>query len=120
MNKAFFRYIFSFIIVFSVLISLTTCRKDPDMQVTIYVKMRNDTLIVVPEAKVILTKQDVEIVGYTDYNGKFTHTFKLQMQLDVFAEKDTSENGTAPILEGYTILKMGELGKDYRRTVFIN
>nr|MBC8147255.1 hypothetical protein [Bacteroidota bacterium] len=102
------------------IISLTTCRKPPDMQVSVYVKLRNDTSVVVPEAKVTLTKQDIEVVGYTDYKGKFTHTFKLQMQLDVFAEKDTCKCDTVPILEGFTILKMGELGRDYRLTVFIN
>ena len=120
MKKVFFRYIFSAIVILCILISLTTCRKKPDMQVSIYVKLRDDTTVVVPEAKVTLTKQNVEVVGYTDYRGQFTHTFKLQMQLDVFAEKDTSDSDTVPKLEGFTILKMGELGRDYRRTVFIN
>ena len=120
MKRTFFRHILPFIIVISILISLTTCRKKPDMQVSIYVKLRDDTTVVIPDAKVTLTKQDVEIVGYTDYRGKFTHTFKLQMQLDVYAEKDTSGNGSTPTLQGFTILKMGDLGHDYRRTVFIN
>lgn len=87
------------------------CAKDPDMVVSIYVKLKDDSTVVVPDARVVLSKEDVEVVGYTDANGKFTHTFKLKMMLDVEATKDT--------LMGRTTLRLGDPGSRYRKTVFI-
>lgn len=102
------------IIIFGLITSfaiLTQCAKDPDMVVTIYVKMKSDTMIVVPDARVVLTKEDVEVIGYTNAQGKFTHTFKLKMMLDVEVTKDS--------LLGRTTLRLGDPGRPYRKTVFV-
>jgi hypothetical protein len=98
-------------VVLVVIGCLSRCAKDPDMVVTIFVKLKNDTNIVVSDARVVLSKEDVEVVGYTDANGKFVHTFKLKMMLDVEATKDT--------LFGRTTLRLNEPGKRYRKTVFV-
>ena len=89
----------------------TRCAKDPDMVVTIYVKLKSDTTEVVKDARVVLSKEDVKVIGYTDAKGKFTHTFKLKMMLDVEATKDS--------LMGRTTLRLADPGTNYRKTVFV-
>lgn len=100
------------------LVVCLSCAKKPDMDVSIYVKLRADTTKVVPGAKVVLSKRNVEVIGYTDNNGRFKHTFKLEMILDVVATKIT-DTTTFP-LTGRTVISLNEKSKDYRKTVFIN
>ena len=120
MKTIFFKIFLPVCILFFIIIYFPSCQNKSDMEATIFVKLRNDTTVVVPFAKVTMSKADVEVIGYTDYNGKFVHTFSNQVVLDVLAEKDTSENGAAPTLYGRTIIRLGDPGEDVRKTVFIN
>lgn len=120
MKTIFFKIFIPICILIYVIVSFTSCNNKTEMEATIFVKLRNDTTIVVPFAKVTMSKADLEVVGYTDYNGRFVHTFSNQVMLDVLAEKDTSENGSAPTLYGSTIIRLGDPGEDVRKTVFIN
>jgi hypothetical protein len=105
------RAVLSALVVVCLSLGLTQCAKDPDMVVTIYVKLKDDTMKVIPDARVVLHKEDVEVIGYTDSQGKFVHTFRQKMYLDVDATKDT--------LSGRTTLRLSDPGKKYRKTVFV-
>ena len=99
------------IMLFVGLISLSSCRKDLSMTLTITVKMMGDTNVLVPNAKVILTKDDIHVEGYTDGHGQFRHTFNLQIQLDVSVTKDT--------LSGMGIVNLGKTGIDVEKSIYI-
>jgi len=99
------------ILLFTGLFSLSSCRKDLSMTLTVTVKMMGDTNVLVPNAKVILTKDDIHVEGYTDGHGQFRHTFNLQIQLDVSVTKDT--------LSGMGIVNLGKTGIDVEKSIYI-
>ncbi len=81
------------------------------MQATITVKLMADTMIVVPNIRVELSQQSVKIVGYTDNNGQFSHTFEQPVQLNIKAYNDT--------LSGIGVINIGTYGEDYYKSVFV-
>lgn len=91
--------------------SIESCRKDLSMTLTITAKMMGDTNVLVPNAKVILKKDDVYVEGYTDGLGQFRHSFNLQIQLDVSVTKDT--------LSGIGIVNLGKHGVDVDKSIYI-
>jgi len=99
------------ILLFIGLISLNSCKKDRTMTLTIVAKMMGDTNVLVPNAKVILYKDDIHIEGFTDGLGQFRHTFNLQIQLDVSVTKDT--------LSGIGIVNLGKNGIDVEKSIYI-
>ncbi len=65
----------------------------------------------VPDARVVMHKGDIEVIGYTNQNGEYRHTFDLPIQLDIEVTKDT--------LKGLGIINLGDPGKDVRKTIYI-
>ena len=96
--------IISFVCIFS------SCKKDEEMKVLITVKMQSDSTIIVPNAKVTITKGQINDVGYSDANGQFSHTYKLEAIFDVIAQKDS--------LYGETVIRL-KPGETAYKTVFI-
>jgi len=68
---------------------LPSCKDNTDCEALIVVKQASDTTIVVPNAKVKISKMDVNIEGVTNAKGEFRHTFKLEAILDVEAWDET-------------------------------
>ncbi|OIP00061.1 MAG: hypothetical protein AUJ98_09200 [Bacteroidetes bacterium CG2_30_33_31] len=101
----------AFLIAFGSVFIFSSCRKEKSMTLTITVKMMSDTNAVVPNAKVVLNKEDIHIEGYTDALGQFRHSFNLQIQLDVTVTKDT--------LSGIGIVNLGNLGTDVEKSIYI-
>lgn len=93
------------------MVTFTGCRKDRSMTLTVVAKMLGDTNMVVPNAKVVLDKEDIHVEGYTDGKGEFRHTFNLQIQLDVVVTKDT--------LKGLGIVNLGNLGDDIEKSIYL-
>jgi hypothetical protein len=89
----------------------SSCRKDRSMTLTITAKLMGDTNQVVPDAKVLITKDDILVEGYTDSKGEFRHTFNLQIQLDVVVSKDT--------IKGIGMVNLGELGEDVEKSIYL-
>jgi len=88
-----------------------SCRKNRSMEAVITVKLMADTMVVIPNVRVEMTKDDVEIIGYTDDNGQFMHTFEQPVQLDIKAYNDT--------LSGIGVINISEYGRDYSKSIFI-
>lgn len=103
--------IFVLAIVLSGFAFLTSCGKDRSMEAVITVKLMSDTMVVVPQIRVEMSKDDVDIVGYTDDNGEFRYTFEQPVQLDIKAYNDT--------VSGIGVINVGEYGYDYSKTVFV-
>lgn len=103
--------IISFGIIFLTVFSLYSCKKDRSMEVIITVKLFEDTNIVIPNARVELYQEDVDVVGYTNGYGEFRYTFELPMQVNVSVSKDT--------LAGVGILNVGTYGEEIRRTIYV-
>jgi hypothetical protein len=81
------------------------------MEAIITVKLLDDTMVVMPWVRVELMQEDVSIVGYTDLNGQFRHTFEQPVQLDIKAYNDT--------LSGIGVITLGDYGEDYSKSIFI-
>ena len=105
------RYVVSILLIGLAALVFSGCRKDRSMTLTITAKMLGDTTQLVPNAKVILDKDDIHVEGYTDLRGEFRHTFNLQIQLDVVVTKDT--------LKGIGKVNVGDLGEDVDKTIYI-
>lgn len=88
-----------------------SCRKNRSMEAVITVKLMADTMVVVPNVRIEMTKSDVEIIGYTDDNGQFMHTFEQPVQLDIKAYNDT--------LTGIGVINISAYGHDYSKSIFI-
>lgn len=116
--KSKVRLLATLIGVFSLLF-LTTCKKDKSMDALIIVKLHHDTMVLVPNAEVLISvpinsspQNDIsDIVGYTDLNGEFRQTFDLPVQLDVRVTWDT--------LSGIGVLNMNKPGKDVTKRIYI-
>ncbi len=101
-----------FIVLFIIAVLTSySCRKNRSMEAVITVKLMADTMVVMPNVRVEMTKDDVEIVGYTDNNGQFFHTFEQPVQLDIKASNDT--------LSGIGVINIGSYGHDYAKSIFI-
>jgi len=81
------------------------------MEAIIIVKLMQDTTQRVPDARVVLSKGDVEVIGYTNQYGEYRHTFDLPILLDISVTKDT--------LKGISIIGLGEPGKDVTKIVYV-
>jgi len=81
------------------------------MEAIITVKLMADTMVVLPDVRVEMTREDVEIIGYTDDNGQFIHTFEQPIQLDIKAYNDT--------LSGIGVINIGAYGHDYAKSIFV-
>ncbi|MCX6233048.1 MAG: hypothetical protein NTZ33_16085 [Bacteroidetes bacterium] len=108
------------IIAIIFILSNTSCKKDTDCIVEIYVKSFNDTSVVIPYAGVWIHQGDnINILGTADANGKFSHTFKLEAIVNVNAMDSTlfdlsftppiriyrKGEGTVRLIEGTTVKK---------------
>jgi hypothetical protein len=94
---------------------LSSCKKDEEMKVLITVKMQADSSILVPNAKVTITKGQTTVEGYSDANGQFTHTYKLEAIFDVIAQKSLDSVTT---LYGESVIRL-KPGETVYKTVFI-
>ena len=81
------------------------------MEAIIVVKLMSDTLQRVPDARVILSQGDVEVIGYTNQNGEFRQTFELPILLNIVVTKDT--------LKGLGTIGLGEPGEDVMKFMYI-
>lgn len=106
-----FALIVSLGIIFLSFFSLYSCKKDRSMEVIITVKLFEDTSKLIPNARVELYQEDVEVVGYTNGYGEFRYTFELPMQVNVSVTKDT--------LAGIGVLNIGTYGEEIRKTVYV-
>ena len=88
-----------------------SCKKDESMEAIIVVKLMSDTTKIVPNARVYMSRGDVEVTGYTNDYGEYRHTFDLPIQLDIEVTKDT--------LKGIGIINLGEPGVDVRKSIYI-
>lgn len=96
---------------------LGSCQKDEEIKALISVKYLADTTEVVPFAKVRFSKYDVNVEGTCDVFGKFEHTFRDEMILDVRAWEVDSLG--AEVMYGETTIRL-EKGKTVRKSVYIN
>jgi hypothetical protein len=90
---------------------LSSCKKDTGMEAILVVRLMSDTTVKVPDARVRMHKEDVDVLGYTNQNGEYRHTFDLPIQLDIIVTKDS--------LKGIGIINLGDPGKDVRKTIYI-
>ena len=88
-----------------------SCKKDRSMTLTVTAKLLSDTNKIIPDAKVLLTKDNIRVEGYTDSHGEFRHSFNLQIQLDVVVTKDT--------LKGLGIVNLGSIGEDVDKSIYL-
>ena len=93
------------------LFSSTSCNKDRSMEAIITVKWMVDTMVVVPNCRVEMTKDDIKVVGYTDGRGEYRYTFEQPVQLEVKASNDS--------LSGVGVINLGDYGKDYSKSIFV-
>jgi len=89
----------------------TSCKKDKSMEAIIVVKLMSDTLQRVPDARVVLSQGDVEVIGYTNQNGEYRHTFDLPILLDITITKDT--------LKGLGTIALGDPGHDVTKYIYL-
>lgn len=89
----------------------TSCKKDKSMEAIIMVKLMSDTLQRVPDARVVLSQGDIEVIGYTNQNGEYRHTFDLPIMLDITVTKDT--------LKGLGTIGLGDPGHDVSKYIYI-
>ena len=81
------------------------------MEAILTVKLMSDTLQRVRDARVVMSKGDVEVIGYTNQSGQFRHTFELPIQLDIVVTKDS--------LRGLGTISLGSPGKDVEKSIYI-
>ncbi len=91
--------------------SLSSCNKDRSMEAIITVKWMMDTMVVIPNCRVQLTKEDINIIGYTDAKGEYRFTFEQPVQLEIRATNDS--------LSGVGVINLGDYGQDVSQTVFV-
>ncbi|MCD4680977.1 MAG: hypothetical protein K8S00_11380 [Bacteroidales bacterium] len=98
----------------------TSCKKEEtECEAVITAKYLSDTNIIVPDASIILEKNDVYVDGKTNASGQFRHVFDLEAILDVNAYIDTSSFDTIIWeLEGKTVIRLRP-GETVYRTVFM-
>jgi len=113
--------IIAILIISSLFIVLTQCKKDKSCKAVVTVKYYHDTTMVVDNAEIQIKKGDVKAEGFTNANGIFEHTFKYEAILDIFAEKDTTSPDNpvvSPPLTGAAVIRL-QPGKTIEKTVFI-
>jgi hypothetical protein len=107
------------IIAIIFILSNTSCKKDTDCKVEIYVKSFNDTTVVIPYAGIWIHQGETSILGTADANGRFEYTFKLEAIFNVTAMDSTlfdstftppiriyrKGEGTFRLIEGTTVKK---------------
>jgi len=91
--------------------TLSSCKKDRSMEAIITVRWMVDTMVVIPNCRVQLKKDDIEIVGYTDARGEYRYTFEQPVQLEIRAANDS--------LAGVGVIGLGNYGQSYYKTVFV-
>lgn len=75
-------------------VSFISCKKEEDSgcKAIVTVKQKNDTTVVVPNARVTIANGDVHVEGLADANGQFQSTFKLEAVLNVVAQLKNSSD----------------------------
>lgn len=116
MKKIFTNLFFLFVIVTMISLSFTSCKEDTDCKVEILTKLYDDTMVVVPNAIVVLDQEpnDIFVSGVSDIFGKFYHTFPLEAILNVTCT-DTS---VVPNKKGEGSIRLVP-GKTVKKTIFI-
>ena len=82
------------IIAIIFMLSNTSCKKDTDCIVEVYVKSFTDTTVVIPYAGIRIHQGETTVLGSADANGKFTYTFKLEAIFNVTAIVSTLFDST--------------------------
>jgi len=103
--------LFVSVILLAGLFTATSCKKDRSMEAIITVKLMMDTMVVVPNCRVEMTKDDIKIIGYTDGRGEYRYTFEQPVQLEVKAFNDS--------LSGIGVINLGTYKTDYYKTIFV-
>ena len=89
----------------------TSCKKEESIDAIIIVKLISDTTQRVANAHVVLSQGDVEVMGYSDQNGEFRHTFDLPIILDVTVTKDS--------LKGLSTIALSDPGRNVSKIVYL-
>jgi hypothetical protein len=109
-KRSFIILLLSFGMMSSVFFS--SCKKDKSMEAIIVVKLMSDTMQRVPDARVVLSQGDVEVIGYTNQNGEYRHTFDLPIMLDITVTKDT--------MKGLGTIGLGDPGHDVTKFIYLH
>ena len=112
--KKLFKLLVIAVVVASISFSFSSCKEDTECEAVVTVKLQSDTSVVVPNAEVEISKQDIRVVGVSDANGQFRYTFKLEAILDVIAKS----SGATDTLYGQTVIRL-KPGETVYKTVFI-
>lgn len=102
------------------LLNLWGCKKNEDMVGTIKVAYSGAQDTYVNDAKVVLSQDDIKIVGYTNPEGEYSFTFRLKMKLNVVVTKDTSTVTSSPELRGEGKIALGEHGVNYEEVIYLS
>ena len=78
-------------------------------------KLLNDTIIIVPNARIIVGKYDIKDSGITNGSGQVTLKFKSEAIMDVIGYWDS----VSPPLTGETSVRL-KPGKTVYKSVFLN
>ena len=111
-NKILFIFFALSVLIMS--ISFSSCKKERGMEVIVTVKLlqNNDTSKIVTGARVEMYQGDVNVIGYTNGYGQFSHTFDLPAQLNISVTKDDT-------LKGIGIVNIGSPGEVIHKSIFI-
>lgn len=109
--KVIFKSIILSFLFIGIAILFANCKKDTECKSVITAKLQSDTNIVVSEATIKITKQDIYVEGVTDASGEYRHTFPLEAILDVSITKGS--------LSGKAILRL-KPGETVYKSVFMN
>ena len=99
----------------------TSCKKEnKECEAVITAKFLSDTNIVVPNAAIIIEKNDVYVDGVTNSKGQYRHTFEHEAILDVHAFVDTSSfDSLIYEFTGSTVIRL-KPGETIYRSVFLS
>lgn len=114
MKKILTNLFFLFVLITIITISFSACKEDTDCNVEIITKLYNDTNMLVPYAVVTIEEGDIKVVGVSDINGKYAHTFPLEAILKVTSEDTIS----VPPLVGEGSIRLVP-GKTIKKTIFV-
>ena len=99
------------IVAISIFITITSCHKEGNMQVTVTVKLMSDTNITIPNTLVEFHQDEAIFSGYTNEKGQISNVFNSRMVLDITAVKDS--------LSGNGVLNLIDYNKHYRKSIYI-
>ncbi len=108
------------VVIFCAFVVTVSCKKEStDCTAVITVKKLNDTMQTVAFARVIIAPDypDVRVEGKSDASGMYSHAFKYEGILDVYASIKIA--GTNDSLFGKSVVRL-KPGETTYKTVFVN